>query len=197
MSEQKKPINKIAELRKEKGLTLKQVGDAIGVGNNTISRYESGQREPKLETWKKLADYFDVSVPYIQGISDNKRDFTNAFDVIHSDLNKKDPLFQSSMSEFDIRDLREISEILASRWPDSSRKTILKVVDNIEKRSEASVPLFTLNDVWGIALAAIDGDDLSTEYFIKIHEILKEYRVKNEARFSNRNSSPDNQTDKG
>ncbi|EEI65114.1 DNA-binding helix-turn-helix protein [Limosilactobacillus reuteri CF48-3A] len=67
MSENKKPHNRIAELRKEKGLTLQQVADAIGVGNNTISRYETGKREPKLETWQKLANYFDVTVYYLQG----------------------------------------------------------------------------------------------------------------------------------
>lgn len=69
MTKSKKPHNRIAELRKEKGLTLQQVADAIGVGNNTISRYENGKREPKLETWVKLADFFDVPVSYLQGIS--------------------------------------------------------------------------------------------------------------------------------
>ena len=70
MSEQKKPHNRIAELRKEKGLTLQQVADAIGVGNNTISRYETGKREPKLETWIKLADFFNVPVSYLQGVGE-------------------------------------------------------------------------------------------------------------------------------
>lgn len=72
MSKNEKPHNRIAELRKEKGLTLQQVADAIGVGNNTISRYETGKREPKLETWLKLADFFGVSVSYLQGISNNR-----------------------------------------------------------------------------------------------------------------------------
>ena len=40
----------------------------MGLATNTISRYETGKREPKLETWKKLANFFGVSVPYIQGI---------------------------------------------------------------------------------------------------------------------------------
>lgn len=61
-------MNRIKELRKEKGLTIKQVGDGIGVRANTISRYENGKREPKLEIWQKLADFFGVSVPYLQGV---------------------------------------------------------------------------------------------------------------------------------
>ncbi|WP_283576459.1 helix-turn-helix domain-containing protein [Limosilactobacillus oris] len=72
MSKNEKPHNRIAELRKGKGLTLQQVADAIGVGNNTISRYETGKREPKLETWLKLADFFDVPVTYLQGFDVSK-----------------------------------------------------------------------------------------------------------------------------
>ena len=63
-------MNRIKEVRKKKGLSLQQVADAVGVGNNTISRYETGKREPKLETWQALANFFDVTVPYLQGIDD-------------------------------------------------------------------------------------------------------------------------------
>src|SRR5699024_1767703 len=68
---EKKPHNRIAELRKDRGLTIQQVADGIGVSNGTISRYEKGTRELKLETWVKLADFFGVSVSYLQGISEN------------------------------------------------------------------------------------------------------------------------------
>lgn len=60
-------MNRIKEVRKKKGLSLQQVADAVGVGNNTISRYETGKREPKLETWNKLANALGVSVAYLQG----------------------------------------------------------------------------------------------------------------------------------
>ncbi|GAA2962846.1 helix-turn-helix transcriptional regulator [Lactobacillus kefiranofaciens subsp. kefirgranum] len=63
-------MNRIKEVRKKKGLSLQQVADAVGVGNNTISRYETGKREPKLETWQALANFFNVTVPYLQGIED-------------------------------------------------------------------------------------------------------------------------------
>ncbi len=87
MSESKKPHNRIAELRKEKGLTLQQVADAIGVGNNTISRYENRKREPKLETWFKLSDFFDVPVSYLQGIG-NSRDYEQNINSFKKDLYK-------------------------------------------------------------------------------------------------------------
>lgn len=60
--------NRIRKLRYANGTTLQEVGDAIGLGNNTISRYETETHEPKIETWQKLADYFGVTVPYLMGI---------------------------------------------------------------------------------------------------------------------------------
>lgn len=70
--EEKKPHNRIAELRKEKHLTIQQLADEIGVANGTISRYEKGSREPKLETWMKLAEFFNVPTSYLTGVSDDK-----------------------------------------------------------------------------------------------------------------------------
>ena len=60
-------MNRLRELRKEKKLTLKEVSSQLEQNNLKISpdalaKYERGDREPKLETCQKLADFFDVSV---------------------------------------------------------------------------------------------------------------------------------------
>ena len=65
--------NRLKELRHEKNLTLKEVSSQLEQNNLKISpdalaKYERGDREPKLDTWQKLADYFNVSVPYLQGL---------------------------------------------------------------------------------------------------------------------------------
>lgn len=62
--------NRIKELRLKHHLTLEQLGQAVGLKNNTLSRYENEKRKPKEEVLQKLADYFNVSVPYLQGIDD-------------------------------------------------------------------------------------------------------------------------------
>ncbi|MGK4035801.1 helix-turn-helix transcriptional regulator [Lactobacillus crispatus] len=69
-------MNRIKKLRLERGLTLKQLSSQLNaVGLNTtftsLSRYERGDRYPKFVTWQKLADYFGVSVPYLQGQYDH------------------------------------------------------------------------------------------------------------------------------
>ena len=63
-------MNRLKELRQKNNLTLKELGQKIGMANNTLSQYETGKREPKLETWQALADFFNVSVPYLQGIDE-------------------------------------------------------------------------------------------------------------------------------
>lgn len=60
-------MNRLKELRKDRNLTIQQVADAIGVGRNTISRYENEKHQPRPESWKRLADYFGVSVDYLKG----------------------------------------------------------------------------------------------------------------------------------
>lgn len=63
--------NRILELRKKNNYTLADVAKVLGVGTNTISRYETGKREPKIETWNKLASFFNVPTSYLMGLSND------------------------------------------------------------------------------------------------------------------------------
>lgn len=60
-------MNRLRELRKEQGLSQSELAKKVGVSNQVISFYENNKREPKIENWQKLADFFGVSVPYLQG----------------------------------------------------------------------------------------------------------------------------------
>ena len=64
-------MNRLKELRQKNNLTLKELGQKVGMANNTLSQYETGKREPKLETWNKLAEYFNVPTSYLMGLSDD------------------------------------------------------------------------------------------------------------------------------
>lgn len=50
------------ELRIEKGLSQRKLGESFNVCNQTISFWESGSREPDLDTLLELAHFFDVSL---------------------------------------------------------------------------------------------------------------------------------------
>lgn len=59
--------NKISELRKEKGLSQRQLAKEIGTSQANLSRWEQGLNEPSvIECWK-IADYFDVSLDFVCG----------------------------------------------------------------------------------------------------------------------------------
>ena len=60
-------------LRKEKGLTQKQVADRIGLAISAVSSYESGSRYPSYDILIKLAHIFHVSTDYLLGISDKRK----------------------------------------------------------------------------------------------------------------------------
>ena len=62
---------RLKELRLANSLTQKELAKAIEVGRTTISEYESGKIVPKQEGLLKLANYFNVSVDYLTGVSDN------------------------------------------------------------------------------------------------------------------------------
>lgn len=56
--------------RTTKGYTQKQVADYLQITYNAISQYESGSREPSLDTLCRICDFFDVSADYLLGRTD-------------------------------------------------------------------------------------------------------------------------------
>ena len=56
---------KLKELRTEKGLSQRALGELFGVCNQTISFWESGSREPDLDNLLKLSKFFAVTVDYL------------------------------------------------------------------------------------------------------------------------------------
>ena len=63
-------FQRIKELRKEKGLTQKEISKFLGFSDRTVGYYETGQRTPPPDILEKLADYFGVSVDYLLGRTD-------------------------------------------------------------------------------------------------------------------------------
>ena len=63
----------LSALRKERKISLAALGKAVGVSNQAISLLEKGQRSPSFQVLIALADYFDVSLDYLVGRSDNPK----------------------------------------------------------------------------------------------------------------------------
>ena len=61
---------KLAELRKEKGLSQVGLAQKLGVDPSTIAKYETGDRLPDIFMLLKIADCFDVSTDFLLGLED-------------------------------------------------------------------------------------------------------------------------------
>lgn len=64
---------RLRELREEKGISQKELGKLFNVAQNTISNWENGTREPDTKTLMKLAEFFECSVDYLVGRTDDPR----------------------------------------------------------------------------------------------------------------------------
>lgn len=63
---------RLKSLRKQRGMTQKQLADLIGVQNSIISFYEVGDRFPSPEIIIKLAAIFHTSTDYLLGVERNR-----------------------------------------------------------------------------------------------------------------------------
>lgn len=62
---------RLKELRLKKRISQVKLAMDLNMNQNSISRYETGEREADYETLVALADYFGVSVDYLLGRTDN------------------------------------------------------------------------------------------------------------------------------
>lgn len=65
--------NKLKMLRQERGLSQQRLADEVRMSKSSINMYERGEREPGIETVKRIADFFNVDVDYLFGISDIRK----------------------------------------------------------------------------------------------------------------------------
>jgi transcriptional regulator with XRE-family HTH domain len=56
---------RLKEIRKAKGISQLKMAMDLNTNQNTISRYETGEREPGIHELIKIADYFNVSIDYL------------------------------------------------------------------------------------------------------------------------------------
>lgn len=84
----KKIKNRLKELRIKHNYTLDDVEKLTGIKRGTYNNYENGNTEPKLETWKKLANFFGVSVPYLQGVTIDRYDVLKVLNSAYYDFFK-------------------------------------------------------------------------------------------------------------
>lgn len=62
---------RLKELRNSRHITQLKMAMDLNMTQNTISRYETGEREPGISELIQIADYFHVSIDYLLGRTEN------------------------------------------------------------------------------------------------------------------------------
>lgn len=88
--------------RERKNMTQKEVADNIGVAKSTYSLYESGNREPNVQTIKKIADTLNISADDLLGLSPEPTTIAAHFDG-------------DEYTEDELEDIRAYAEFVRNR----------------------------------------------------------------------------------
>lgn len=65
--------DRLKELRLENKITQKKLATELGVSRSLIAMIESGQQDGGRELTKKVAQYFNVSIDYLEGLADDNK----------------------------------------------------------------------------------------------------------------------------
>ena len=189
-------MNRLRELRKEKKLTLKEVSSQLEQNNLKISpdalaKYERGDREPKLETWQKLADFFGVSVPYLQGISDIKDlETVSTFEKFLESLEKtpdgkstKVPVDEmlALMNGLKLKTFLKINSSIISKQngelSENDLKKYNKIAFNLDKNDLSKIAdvNFYMTNLYEIMLDEINKDKKAKIALDEIKKIISKY----------------------
>ena len=62
----------LRQLRKENNISAEELAQKLNINKSTISRYETSKTEPYLPIVIKIANYFNVSIDWLSGVTDIK-----------------------------------------------------------------------------------------------------------------------------
>ena len=130
--------NRLREVRQRKGLTLKEASEGLNkiglsITADALSKYERGDREPKLKTWSKLAQFYDVPLFYLQSAPTSKETIEATRKIIVDVLNNY--YFESDVK----------NSFLGSRLENESVSLSLKlqecVIELVKKENIKDIPI--------------------------------------------------------
>lgn len=68
--------SRIRDLREDSDLTQKQVAGYLKMSQTGYSKYETGENDIPTSVWIALADFYNTSVDYLMGRTDNKEPYS-------------------------------------------------------------------------------------------------------------------------
>jgi len=119
----------LADYRKRAGLTQKQVGDHIGISSQAVSKWETGQSEPDIDTLCKLAKLYNISIEELLG---SGTDTQTGNDNKGRQVNKKKIIIISAIAVAIVALIVAAIIIIPRLVEDAEDENILEQYDKIE-----------------------------------------------------------------
>lgn len=63
---------RLKQLREEKDISQEELSKIVNITTRSYQRYEKGEREPSLATLKNIATFYNVTLDYLVGLTNNK-----------------------------------------------------------------------------------------------------------------------------
>lgn len=124
---------RMREIRQNKKLSQKALGEKAGMSQQMIAQYESGQRQPKIETLKRIANALEVNLWEI-------------IELDQLDENTQTEEIIKMMSELSTEGLEEMKNIIVdSLKPD--KQSLIEMYDNMTDSARQKLITYA-KDLW-------------------------------------------------
>lgn len=136
--------NRLKELRQKNNLTLKELSEQLSERNVKISadalaKYERGDREPKIDKWNNLAEFYGVSTSYLMGIDSHKP--KNRLRKLRNKAGLSQNKLVSSFNNYLAKNnVKGITVATYSRWENSNNSPTKEMWKHLADYFDVSVP---------------------------------------------------------
>lgn len=101
-------MNRLKELRIEKNLLQSDIAKIINKSDRVVGFYENGERDMNTETLRILSDFFDVSIDYLLGKTNERKNNSDPLGLAQIGFNMKDYNPPTEIQKEQIKSLIEV-----------------------------------------------------------------------------------------
>lgn len=105
-------MNRIRQLRSEKGLTQGELSKRIGINRVTLSNLESGTRYPTLDHLQRLSKFFDCSFDYILGNTNERKEKVQVVEITNNGITKLQMEFLKKIEDLNVKDIEQVFDYI-------------------------------------------------------------------------------------
>lgn len=119
---------RLKKLRKEKQINQKDLAKKLNLSPSTIAMYETKKRKPDSEILERMSNYFDVSIDYLLGLT-NERSSADKIKKTISD----DPELQDTWEQISKREDLQLLFKQTKDMDETSIRQVIRIIKAIEQ----------------------------------------------------------------